>query len=141
VFDVLAEDWRQNGVQPHSWSSPEGPILVGVHLSGFVLVVRRHAGIHELYVVSPILSASRARLYGGIGVGAVIGLVSPCFTVLVFEAWSGPATALLGFVPVVLLLGGALLISPDTRQFGVGLLIGGAITGIATAGVCSSMLA
>ena len=31
-------------------------------------------------------------------------------------------------------------ISPDTRQFGLGLLIGGALTGIVTAGLCSTML-
>ena len=48
--------------------------------------------------------------------------------------------AFLGFVPLVLLLGGALLVSPDTRQFGLGLLIGGALTGIVTAGLCSTML-
>ncbi|MCU7728658.1 hypothetical protein ODJ79_33515 [Actinoplanes sp. KI2] len=141
VFALLDDDWRQIGVLPHTWSSPEGPILVGVHpAAGFVLVVCRHAGDHVLYVVSPILSASRAGLYGGIAVGAAIGLVGPCFAVLAFRALNDPDRTLLGFVAAVLLLGGALLISRDTRQFGVGLLIGGAITGIATAGMCSSML-
>lgn len=141
LFALLADDWEQNGLQPHSWSAPVGPVLVGVHLAGFVLVLRGHAGRTDLYVVSPILSTSRAGLYGGIAVGAAIGFVGPCFSTLTFQQWFGDHLAFLGFVPVILLLGGGLLISPDTRQFGVGLLIGGAITGIVTAGICSTMLA
>jgi hypothetical protein len=46
-----------------------------------------------------------------------------------------------GFMPVILLLGGGLLISPNTRRFGVGLLIAGGIIGIVTAGVCGTLLA
>jgi hypothetical protein len=82
---------------------------------------------------------SRSLLFGGIGVGAVFGLVGSCFSTAFFRQWFGPHAALLGFVPVILLLGGGLLLPPNTRQFGVGLLIGGAITGIVTAGICSSM--
>jgi hypothetical protein len=141
VFGLIAEDMRQNGVEPHAWSSPDGEILVGVLPgAGFVLVLRRHAGRAELYVVSPILPKTGAGLYAGIAAGAVVGLVGPCFSTLTFQRLLGDQVAYLGFVPVVLLLGGALLISPDTRQFGVGLLIGGAITGIVTAGICSAML-
>jgi len=141
AFGLLAEDWAQNGIPPQSWSSPEGPVLVGVHPAGFVLVFRNQAGRHELYVVSPILSPSAVGLYTGIVVGAAIGLVGPCFSLLLLQRLFDERVAFLGFVPVVLLLGGALLLWPDTRQFGVGLLIGGAITGIVTAGICSAMLA
>ena len=113
--------------------------MVGVTSAGFVLVLRDHAGRTELYVVSPILQASTAGLYGGIAVGAAIGLVGPCFSMAILQGLAGEH-AFLGFVPLVLLLGGVLLIEPDTRQFGVGLLIGGAVTGIVTAGLCASML-
>lgn len=139
VFALLAVDWEQSGLQPQSWSTPEGSVLVGVTSAGFVLVLRDHAGRAELYVVSPILQTSNAGLYGGIAVGAAIGLVGPCFSMAMFQGLAGEH-AFLGFVPLVLLLGGALLLGPDTRQFGVGLLIGGAITGIVTAGVCASIL-
>jgi hypothetical protein len=139
AFALLAEDWAQNGIQPQSWSSPEGQVLVGVHPAGFVLVLRNQAGRHELYVVSPILSPPRG-IYGGIALGAAIGFVGPCFSLLLLRQVD-EHVAFLGFVPVVLLLGGALLLSPDSRQFGVGVLIGAASTGIVTAGICSTMLA
>jgi len=136
VFALLAHDWEQNGLQPHSWVSPEGLVLVGVTVAGFVLVLRNR----ELYVVSPILAPPRAGLLAGLAVGAAIGFVGPCFSLATFQRWFDEQVAFLGFVPLVLLLGGALLVSPDTRQFGLGLLIGGALTGIVTAGLCSTML-
>jgi hypothetical protein len=136
VFALLALDWEQNSLQPHSWSSPEGRVLVGVTAGGFVLVLRNH----ELSVVSPILAPPREGFLAGIAVGAAIGFVGPCFSLTTFQRWFDERVAFLGFVPLVLLLGGALLLSPGTRQFGVGLLIGAALTGIVTAGLCSTML-
>lgn len=141
VFALFANDWQRAGFQPRSWSSPAGPIVVATDQAGFVLVLQIRTGQVELSVISPPLSSARnPGLSIGLAVGAVIGFVGPCFSLAAFLPVRNDQLAMLAFVPIILVLGGGLLIWPNTRQVGLGLLIGGAVTGIVTAGVCATML-
>ena len=144
VFALFAGDWERAGFRPRSWSAPEGPVLVAWDPEGFILLLRHHAGRIELYVISPLLASGATPLfYGGLGVGALVGFLGPCLSTVLVASVLGSARAPAAFVPLVpcvLAVGGGLLIAPGTRQFGLGLLLGSAITGIVTAGVCASAL-
>jgi hypothetical protein len=140
VFALFADDWQRSGFQPRWWPSPHGPVLVAHDQANFTFLLQQHGEQIELYVVSPPLSSvGNGMLFGGLAAGAMIGLVGPCFSVLALNrVHSG--FAFLAYVPFAVLLAGGLLIAPSTRRFGLGLLIGGAVTGIATAGICAPML-
>ncbi|MEV4639641.1 hypothetical protein AB0J80_20020 [Actinoplanes sp. NPDC049548] len=142
VFRLFADEWQRAGFELRSWTPPVGPTLVGCDPGGFLLVLQQRGGQVLLYVVSPLLSSgTNAALIGGLVVGGVMGLCGPIMSLGVLGQVLDGKLAFLGFVPVLGLLGGALAISPDTRPFGVGLLIGAAATGIISGGLCSGLLA
>ncbi|MEU8658806.1 hypothetical protein [Actinoplanes philippinensis] len=148
VFAVTADLWRQGLCQVTESRTPHGRTLIGHDPSGYELVLTAGDRL-DLVVTSP--PVPRKQDHGAV-IGIVVGtVVGPAVSCLSFIAaangaslpGAGLESTLLAWawVPVLLVIGGALLVSPSTRRFGTGLMIGVAATGIIISGFCSSLLA
>lgn len=140
LFAAAGELWRRGGCQVSETYTGYGSALVAQDAQGFQLVLASGPPA-VLVVASPPAPRRDYGLGAGIGIGAVLGPLGSClsFSGLYNSAGSGNVIGLWAWLPLLLVVGGLLLISPSTRKFGTGLLIGGAITGIALSGVCSLM--
>jgi hypothetical protein len=136
--------WQQGGCQVSQTSTPFGGTLVAQDPAGYILVLTTGDGgaPSMLLVSSPPGPARDLGLVVGVIVGAVLGPVGTCAST---TALNGPSDStvlkLWAWLPFLLVVGGLLLVSPATRRFGTGLLIGGAATGIAVSGLCTAILA
>ncbi|WP_433795544.1 hypothetical protein [Actinoplanes sp. CA-252034] len=146
VFAVTADLWRQGLCQVRDDQTPHGRVLTGHDPSGYELTLTSGDRIDLIVASPPVLRKSDRSLVTGIVVGTVLGPATSCVSILAairgtayFEGAGGLALAW-AWVPVLLVIGGALLISPSTRRFGIGLMIGVASTGIIVSGFCTAVL-
>jgi hypothetical protein len=137
AFDVIAELWRHAGGQVEDASGLDGRLLVAQDPAGYVISLARHDGEAPiLTVASPAIAAPYLDrgLLAGIGAGFAVGCLGPCATTIIPSA-ALPALAdthatYWAWLPLFLLIAGGSIYFPDTRRFGVGLLIAGVLVGL-----------
>lgn len=129
VFTGIAELWEHAGCRVDR----TGHRLVVEDPAGYWITLAG-PGDPVLTVASPPVAAQlvdRAVL-AGVAAGAGLGCLGPCLF-RIGPLASFPALALWAWVPLFLMVGGGSLWLPETRRFGIGLLISGAVLGTTVA--------
>ncbi|WP_093616205.1 hypothetical protein [Actinoplanes philippinensis] len=147
VFAVTTNLWRQGLCQISEDQTPQGRLLIGHDPAGYEMTLTSGDRISLVVASPPLPRKNDHSLVIGIVVGTVLGPAASCMSFIaalsgaiqdgtnrdgVLLAWA--------WVPVLLVLGGALLIPPSTRRFGTGLMIGTAAAGIITSGFCTALM-
>ena len=119
-----------------------GDLLVLHDPAGYVITLTRHGDEDPvLTVASPPLPPQLVDrgLLAGLLAGVALGCGGPCaFSVgpmTAFPSLAGLAAPFWAWVPLFLLVGGISVGRPETRRFGAGLLLSGAVVGATMAGV------
>ncbi|GIF15700.1 hypothetical protein [Actinoplanes teichomyceticus] len=144
LFAVATDLWQRGGCQVGETFTGYGGTLVGQDPAGHVLsLTAGDGGTPPLLVISsPPMPRPDRGMTLGVVTGAVLGPVATCVSVLTaLNSLAEPNLwAMWLWLPLLLVVGGLLALSPQSRRFGTGLLIGGAATGIATSGLCTAMM-
>jgi len=136
VYDGTRELWEQAGCRIDDTNGRDGRVLVVHDPAGYLITVTQHPGDDPvLTVASPPL---RARLIdppllAGLLSGLALGCVGPCAAVgpmTLFPSLAGLATPFWAWIPLYLLVGVGSVWRPETRRFGAGLLVSGAVVGL-----------
>ena len=129
VFDTVAELWEHAGCQVRR----DGRRLVAEDPAGYLITLAGD-GDPILTVASPPVAAHLVDrgLLAGLAAGAGIGCVAPCLF-RIGPLASVPTLALWAWIPLYLMIAGGTIWLPETRRFGLGLLITGALFGVTVA--------
>lgn len=139
VYGVIRELWEQAGCRIEGY----GRTLVVHDPSGYVITLTQQPGDEPvLTVASPPIPARLVDppLLAGLLGGLALGCVGPCAAVgpmTLFPSLAGLSAPFWGWVPLYLLIGVGSVWRPETRRFGAGLLVSGALVGISVAWVFS----
>jgi hypothetical protein len=136
VFDVIAELWRESGCHVVD----TGGLLLVEDPDGYVISLFRPEGEAPiLTVASPAIPAPYLDrgLVAGLLAGLAFGCLGPCLTTLVpsalIPALAGSKATYWAWLPLFALVAGGSLYLPDSRRFGIGLLIAGVLVGLPVA--------
>ncbi|GAB1643251.1 hypothetical protein [Krasilnikovia sp. MM14-A1259] len=147
AFAAVTEHCRRSGYQVTDAGGMNGRLLVATDPAGYAVTLRQQAGEPPILIVAspprPRLSSS-GKTWIGVAAGAVVGFVLPCLTGLspLSDLPYVVSANAQWFVWVPFFALGVLgcLLHPAARPFGVGLLIGGSVVGIAMASICTSVI-
>ena len=141
VYEVVGDLWRSAGGLVTDTATPDGRQFEATDPTGYVISLVRY-GLDEpvLSVASPPFPAPflDRGLTAGLIAGAGVGCLGPCV------ARVGPSEVLpwlasyWGWVPIFVLIAGGSLWMPETRRFGIGLAMTGAVIGLTVALVLSN---
>jgi hypothetical protein len=144
VFDVVADLWRHAGGEVEDTTGLDGRMLLVRDPDGYLITLARHGADDPiLTVASPAVPSGflDRGLVAGLLSGLAAGCLGPCVTTVVpksiFPALAGVHALFWAWVPLFVLVAGGCLYLPETRRFGAGLLITGALLGITVATVFS----
>jgi hypothetical protein len=140
AYEVIAELWRHAEAVVSDADGPDGRLLVAEDAAGYVISLARHDGAEPiLTVASPAVAAPYfdRGLVAGLLAGLAFGCVGPCLTTLVpsalIPALAGARATYWAWVPLFLLVAGGSLWLPESRRFGLGLLVAGVLVGLPVA--------
>jgi hypothetical protein len=144
VQDAVRELWEHAGCTVDDVAGLDGRLLIVHDPAGYLISLSRHADDDPiLTVASPPLAPERLDrgFAAGLLSGTALGCLGPCAGSVVPSA-AVPALAGMGilhwaWVPLFLLVTAGSLWQRETRRFGAGLLISGALFGITVAGIVS----
>jgi hypothetical protein len=147
VFALAAALWRQGHCQVSESHTASGRTLTAHDPAGYLLTLTSGDRI-SLVVASPPAPCRRVLgLVLGIVAGVLLSPAASCFSFVsaldsTFREGAPPGGFLLAWAwaPVLLVIGGLLLVPSSTRRFGIGLMIGGAVTGLAVSGFLMSLI-
>ncbi|GAA0579671.1 hypothetical protein GCM10010172_75770 [Paractinoplanes ferrugineus] len=136
AYEAIAELWRESGC---AVVESAGLLLVE-DPRGYVISVARHEDEAPiLTVASPAVPAPYLDrgLVAGLLAGLGFGCLGPCLTTLVpsalIPALAGSTATYWAWLPLFLLVAGGSLWFPDSRRFGLGLLVAGTLIGLPVA--------
>lgn len=145
AYELIRELWESSGCPVDDVGGLDGRMLIVHDPAGYLITVTGQGDEDPILTVAspPIASRFLERgLLAGVLSGLTIGCVGPCVAgvgpVTMFPGMVGLNGAYWGWVPLFLLVTGVTLGRPETRRFGVGLLVGGALVGFTVAGIVSS---
>ncbi|NMO57662.1 hypothetical protein HH310_41665 [Actinoplanes sp. TBRC 11911] len=145
AYGLIRELWESSGCPVDDVSGLDGRVLIVHDPAGYLITVTGQGEEDPILTVAspPVASQFLERgLVAGVLSGLTIGCVGPCVAgvgpLTMFPAMVGLNGAYWGWVPLFLLVVGVTLWRPETRRFGVGLLVGGALVGFTVAGIVSS---
>jgi hypothetical protein len=140
VFEAVAELWEHAGCRVQDTAGLDGRLLVVHFPDGYLLTLARHDTDDPILTVAspptptPYLDPG---LLGGLAAGLGVGCLGPCVSSVapsaVSPALAGVHAAFWAWIPLFLLVSAVCLYLPETRRFGVGLLIGGGLVGLSVA--------
>ncbi|HEY0002515.1 MAG TPA: hypothetical protein VGB74_18830 [Actinoplanes sp.] len=137
VYDVVRDLWSASGCRVDDATGLDGRLLVVRDPDGYVLTLARHGDDDPVLTVgSPPLPPQLLDrgLLGGLLSGLALGCLGPCAaslgTMRAFPSMAGRSLTYWGWLPLFILFTGVCLWRPETRRFGAGLLLGGALVGI-----------
>ena len=132
VYAAIRDLWEQAGCRVEQ----SGPLLVVRDPAGYLITLTRQGDDDPvLTVASPPLPPELIDrgLLAGLLAGLGLGCGGPClFSVgpmTAFPSLAGLAAPFWGWLPLFLLVGGISVWLPETRKFGAGLLVSGAVVG------------
>jgi hypothetical protein len=141
AHDAVRDFWHEAGCRIEE---TPGRVLVVHDPAGYVITLTRTGDADPLLTVaSPRVPAEviDRGLLAGLLAGVAFGCAGPCFFSVVpmtaFPSLAGLSAPFWGWIPLYLLVGGGSVWMPETRKFGAGLLISGAIVGASVAGIFS----
>ncbi|MET0426115.1 MAG: hypothetical protein ABW046_19760 [Actinoplanes sp.] len=142
VYAAVAELWEHAGGEVRR----EGRRLIVDDPAGYrIELTQDETGSDPvLSVASPPIAAPLVDrgLLAGLAAGVGVGCLGPCvFSIgpmAAFPALAGLSASFWAWVPLFLLVSGGALALPETRRFGTGLLLSGALLGVTVAIVFSS---
>jgi hypothetical protein len=145
AYGLIRELWESAGCPVDDVTGLDGRMLVVHDPAGYLITVTRQGEDDPILTVAspPIGSQFRERgLLAGLLSGLGIGCLGPCVSgvgpMTLFPAMAGLTAAYWGWVPLFLLVAGVTLWRPETRRFGAGFTVGGALLGFTVAGIVSS---
>ena len=143
VYDATRELWEQAGCRVQDATGRDGRALVLLDPAGYVITLTPDPGDDPILTVAsppvPVRLVDPPLLAGLLG-GLALGCVGPCAAVgpmTAFPSLAGLAAPFWGWVPLYLLIGVGSVWWPETRRFGAGLLVSGALVGATVAWVFS----
>jgi len=140
VFETTAELWRDAGCQVDDASGPDGRLLTVDDPAGYRLTLARHGEDDPVLTVAspPLPSPFIDRgLLAGLVAGLGVGCLGPCVASVGASAVAPALSSYWGWVPLFVLVVAGSLYLPETRRFGAGLLLGGAVVGATVAVIFS----
>ncbi len=144
-FDAVADLWRGAGCTVEQHSGLDGRLVIVRDPAGYLLTLSAYGEDDPILIVASPPAASQfadRSLFAGLLSGLGLGCLGPCVgTVLPMAAipsLAGLSAPYWAWVPLYLMVGLGTLWLPETRKFGAGVLISGAVIGITVAGVFSS---
>jgi hypothetical protein len=144
AYDLIRELWESAGCPVDDVTGLDGRMLVVHDPAGYLITVTRHGGDDPILTVAspPIASQFLERgLLAGLLSGLLFGCGGPCVSsvgpMTMFPAMVGLSATYWGWVPLFALVVGVTLWRPETRRFGAGLLVAGALVGFTVAGIVS----
>lgn len=145
AYGLIRELWESAGCPVDDMTGLDGRMLVVHDPAGYLITVTRQGEDDPILTVAspPIGSRFAERgLLAGLLSGLAIGCLGPCVSgigpMTIFPTMAGLTAAYWGWVPLFLLVAGVTLWRPETRRFGAGFTVGGALLGFTVAGIVSS---
>lgn len=145
AYDLIRELWESCGCPVDDVIGLAGRMLIVHDPAGYLITVTRQDEDDPiLTVASPPLGSQFVErgLVAGLLSGLAFGCLGPCVSgvgpMTMFPSMVGLNAAYWGWVPLFALVSGVTLWRPETRRFGAGLLVGGALVGFTVAGIVSS---
>jgi hypothetical protein len=142
VFDVVRDVWDDAGSRVDDVTGLDGRMLVVHDPEDYLIILTWHGDDDPILTVAspPLASPFIERgLLAGLLSGLALGCLGPCFAsvgpMAAFPSLAGLSAPYWGWVPLFALITGVTLWRPETRRFGAGLLLSGAIVGFTVAGV------
>jgi hypothetical protein len=140
VFEVVAELWREAGSRVEDVAGLDGRILEAHDLAGYVVTLARHGLDDPILTVAsppiPVPFLDRGLLLG-LATGLAVGCLGPCAAQVGPSAVAPFLASYWGWLPLFALIVGCCLWFPETRRFGAGLAVTGALVGITIAVIFS----
>ena len=141
---MVGELWRSTGCPVDDHTGLDGRLLVVHDPAGYLVTLTRHGEDDPLLTVgSPPLAPQLVErgLLAGLLSGLALGCLGPCVAsvgpMAAFPSLAGLDAPYWGWLPLFLLVTGVSLWRPETRRFGLGLLVTGAAVGFTVAGIVS----
>ncbi|BCJ47372.1 hypothetical protein GCM10010168_17300 [Actinoplanes ianthinogenes] len=143
LLAATAAFWQSGGCEIVQQDVPgRGRLLAATDPDGYGLVLTLGDGDAPttLVVAGPPMRRSDNSLIFGVLAGVILGPLASCVSFTQAQGSSRHAILVYAWLPVLLAVSGLLVAWPKSRRFGVGLLIGGAVTGLVLSGICFSAL-
>jgi hypothetical protein len=144
VYEVVADLWRGAGCRVESDAGPDGRLLIVHDPAGYLLTLSTYAGDDPVLIVAsppPAAQFADRALLAGLLAGFGLGCLGPCLGSVIpmaaMPSLAGLRAPYWGWVPLYLMVGLGTLWLPETRKFGAGVLVSGAVIGITVASVFS----